>query len=345
MNRVVFIALFLMLGAVGIAQAQADECPTIVAEALESLADLCDALGRNTACYGASMVESTTVAQPRPLNFFDSPGDRAELVQLREIYPQPLDEITQTFGVSVLNVQAQVPDTLPGQAVVFMLVGDARLTNEVAEDSSAETPFQSFYFLPGIGGLNCYEADPMLTIQTPGTRTVTIMLNGVATEMSPGTLLTITPTVCTIHRGNIVRRANGNRAILLANQSVDIQINDEGSIVVTRLRGISEREYQRGVQVQEALNALAGVNAWPEQVVSPPRVFDQEVDSPATPSTCEVQHTVSSGETLHSIARRYNTSVLGIAEANQIADARVIYAGQVLCIPNPESGFEALPAG
>jgi hypothetical protein len=252
--------------------------------------------------------------------------------------------VTRAFGVGVLNVQAQVPDTLPGQAVIFLLVGDARLTNEVTDDSSQETPFQSFYFLPGIGGLNCYEADPMLTIQTPGTRTVTIMLNGVATEMSPGTLLTITPTVCTIHRGNIVRRSNGNRAILLANQTVDIQIDEEGSIVVSRLRGISEREYQRGVQIQETLNALAGVNAWPDQVVSPPRVFDQETTS-AAPSACEVQHTVLSGETLHSIARRYNTSVLGIAEANQLADPRVIYAGQVLCIPNPDSGFEPLPAG
>ena len=344
MRRFIFLALFLMLGAVGIALAQSDACPVIVEEALTSVADLCTTLDRNSACYGASVVESVAVTEPRPDDFFSAPGDRAQLVELREIHPQPLDETTRTFGVGVLNVQANVPDTLPGQAVIFLLVGDARLTNEVTQDSSRESPFQSFYFLPGIGGSNCYEADPMLTIQTPNSRTITVMLNGVATEMSPGTLLTITPSVCTIHRGNIVRRANGNTAVLLANQTVDIQIDETGRIVVTRLRGISEREYERGVQVQEALNALALANDWPEQAVSPPRVFDEEPSSTAQ-SACDVQHTVLSGETLHHIAQTYNTSVLGIAEANQLADPRVIYAGQVLCIPNPGSGFEPLPAG
>jgi nucleoid-associated protein YgaU len=37
--------------------------------------------------------------------------------------------------------------------------------------------------------------------------------------------------------------------------------------------------------------------------------------------------------------------VLGIVEANQLANPRVIYPGQTLCIPNVGSGFQALPAG
>jgi hypothetical protein len=37
--------------------------------------------------------------------------------------------------------------------------------------------------------------------------------------------------------------------------------------------------------------------------------------------------------------------VVGIAEANQLASPRLIYAGQTLCIPNVDSGFVPLPAG
>jgi LysM repeat protein len=351
MWKLVGLTLLLLLGTVVIVQAQAETCPAIVEEALTPLGELCNPLDRNSACYGATMVESTTFTEPRPADFFAAPGDRAELGLLREIHPKPLDVATNTFGVAVLNLQANLPNTVPGQAVIFLLSGNARLTNEVPQDSTRASPFQSFYFLPGLGQSECYEAEPMLTIQTPGNITVTITLNGALTEMSPGTLLTITPTVCTIHRGNIIQGTGDNRPALLANQTVDIRIEPTGRIVVNNLRNISDREFERGQQIQEVLNSLAEANGWQEQFIVPRQTFDAEPTTPAsTPeatssSPCDVQHTVANGETLHRIARQYNTSVLGIAEANQVADPRRIYVGQVLCIPNPGSGFQALPAG
>jgi LysM repeat protein len=226
-----------------------------------------------------------------------------------------------------------------------MLMGDARLTNE--DDSG----FQSFYFLPGITGANdCYESEPILTIQTPGNITVDIVLNGVDTEMSPGTLLTITSSVCTIHRGNIIQRVD-NETVggLVANQTVDIRISEEGQVIGTNPnnpRNISEREYERGVLVQESLNEVARANGWLEQFIVEPKKFDEEpVLDTTEPSTCDTQHTVANGETLHSIAEHYDTSVVGIVEANNLANPRLIYVGQALCIPNPGSGFEPLPRG
>lgn len=344
MSKPVWVTLFLLVCTLASVQAQAEECPAIVNEALRPLSDLCNPLDRNSACYGADNVESTTFVEPRPADFFVTPGDRAALAQLREIHPQPLDAATGTFGVAVMNLQANIPNTLPGQGVIFLLIGDARLTNEIPQGSAEQSPFQSFYFLPGGGNSGCYEADPMLTIQTPGNITVTIMLNGVETDMSPGTLLTITPSVCTIHRGNIIQRVGDDTAVLLANQTVDITIDDAGAITVHRLRGISEREYQRGQQIQETINALAAANAWAEQFVTAPRQFDQEpvatqpapeaTEAPAaTDSTCQTQHVVRSGETLNRIARQYNTSLQAIAQANNITNINLIYPGQTLCIP------------
>jgi LysM repeat protein len=47
-----------------------------------------------------------------------------------------------------------------------------------------------------------------------------------------------------------------------------------------------------------------------------------------------VQHRVSYGETLSSIARQYGTSVWAITQANNLYNPNYIYAGQVLYIPS-----------
>jgi hypothetical protein len=328
---------FLFLWIATVVQAQS-ECPTIVEEALSEIGENCGNLERNSACYGANQLERLTVLNPSPADFFVVPGDRGILNQFREIRPLPLDEDENTYGVAILNVQADVPNTLPGQAVIFMIMGDARLTNAGPPIGSAASPFQSFYFVPGIGTSDCYEGDPTLTIQTPDNVTLNLTLNGIDMEMAPNTLLTITHNVCTIHRGS-----NG---ILDANQSLDLTIDPEGTLTPLGIRTLSEREYERGIFLQEKMNLLAATNNWDEQVVIPPP-DEFGVEPAAAPATaaCEVQHTVQAGESLHAIAKRYATSVLGIAEANQLANPRLLSVGQVLCIPNPNSGFEALPAG
>jgi len=357
MIRKLLFIIGILISVVAVVTAQVEDCEVIVREALGSVDGLCEGLDRNTACYGSSMVDSETIVSPRPDGFFAQPGDKEVLTNFTAIHPHPLDLETGEFGVTLLNVLANVPNTVPGQAVLLLLVGDAQLTNESGVDSTDQSAFQSFFFRPGIGDSPCYDADPTLTIQTPGNITTTLYLNGVETEMSPGTLLTITDSVCTIHRGNIIRRdSNGEvAAVLLANETIDIFIDEEGAINVTNKRGISEREYQRGELIQSALNAIAFENDWQAQFLVPPPKFDEELVSddanstPSTPATsssdCDTQHTVRSGETLHMIAERYDTSVVGIAEFNGLTNPRVIYPGQVLCIPNEGSGFEPLPKG
>lgn len=352
MRKRIFLALFFLTCTVALVQAQVDDCPDTVETTLKSIADICNPLSRNAACYGSKTVESVTFDNPRPADFFMAPGDRSELLKLREIHPQPLNPTDNSFGVALLNIQANVPNTLPGQAVIFMLTGDAKLTNEVPEGSQDQNPFQSFYFLPGPGKRDCYEAEPTLTIQTPGNITVNMMFNGVDTDFSPGTLLTITPFTCTIHRGNIIQRVGDDTASLLANQTVDIHIEPNGTVVVENLRGISEREYQRGLQLQATMNAVAIANGWFEQIVTPPRGYAEEPNLVVTTvpqatsvpeatdeagAVCEVTHTVVRGETLKKIADRYGVTVDAIVEANQIVNRNLIVPGQLLCIPGAVS--------
>lgn len=50
---------------------------------------------------------------------------------------------------------------------------------------------------------------------------------------------------------------------------------------------------------------------------------------------CTQFHTVSSGQTLFSIAQMYGVSVWAIAQANGLLNPNLIFTGQVLCIPAP----------
>ena len=59
--------------------------------------------------------------------------------------------------------------------------------------------------------------------------------------------------------------------------------------------------------------------------------------SPTLPTT-GTTYTVRSGDTLYAIARRFNTSITQIAQANNIANVNLIRVGQVLRIPSTTSG-------
>ncbi len=58
------------------------------------------------------------------------------------------------------------------------------------------------------------------------------------------------------------------------------------------------------------------------------------VTQPTPPTQRYVQHTVTIGDTLYNIAKRYNTTVDGIKKANNLSDTN-IKLGQVLVVPVP----------
>jgi hypothetical protein len=66
-------------------------------------------------------------------------------------------------------------------------------------------------------------------------------------------------------------------------------------------------------------------NAQPPEPMQPP-------EPAARPHGCAGQHVVARGDSLHELAKDYDTSVEALVDLNQIADPNLIYVGQTLCV-------------
>lgn len=118
--------LTVLLGTITvITTAQTDRCPAIVQAALEQVDTVCEALGRNQLCYGNTLSEARDMAgDSLP---FEAAGDIVELEAVNTLTTYPLNEDADTWGLAVMSVQADLPDTSPGQNVTFIVFGDTQV--------------------------------------------------------------------------------------------------------------------------------------------------------------------------------------------------------------------------
>lgn len=112
-----------------------DRCPAVAALALESAEVLCERTGRNEICYGNSFLD----AHPQPgvadLNL-DAEGDVTRLVLLRTLRLSPVDLDSESWGIALMRIQANMPDTVPAdQNVTLVLFGETRV-----EDTAPDLP-------------------------------------------------------------------------------------------------------------------------------------------------------------------------------------------------------------
>jgi len=130
------MALAMLSFTVALSQAQPGRsCPDIVNRALASLGDNCAAVGRNEACYGYDLV-SAQFNVDVPDGFFSQPSDRASIFDMAKIQTAQLSVDEQQWGTGLLNLQANVPNSLPGQAVTFVLIGNVELENAVMPEDA-----------------------------------------------------------------------------------------------------------------------------------------------------------------------------------------------------------------
>lgn len=176
--------LFVCLAPV-LALAQGTDCPDLVSKALAAADEACQATGRNQACYGN--VDMTAEPQPGVDNFaFTKSGDIVDVSDLRTIHLSPMIVEENKWGVALLRLQANLPETLPGQNVTFLLFGDVEITNAVDPTTESEyNPMQAFYLKTAAGDAQCAEApESGMLVQTPeGVGQVAFNVNGVDVDM------------------------------------------------------------------------------------------------------------------------------------------------------------------
>ncbi len=195
-------------------------------------------------------------------------------------------------------------------------------------DLGAAFPFRALSIATSSEYPACAQAAPMVAIQTPAERPLSLTVNGVdihigslvSFQQAHGSALSLT-----VHRGKattvsgtIVRQ--GESVIGILRRERDWRALDWSGALPA-----SEAEIARGQRAQDALNRLARVNGWGEY-----KTFKHP---PAT------MHAVERGDSLYSIARLYDASVADIILANLRDEPIKLYVGTKLVIPNPGSGF------
>ncbi len=137
-GRVFFIVILMMLvftPDVGTALQVSDACPQLVESALFQLGTNCANMEHNSVCYGFEHVDAI-FTDDVPDEFFTQPADRAGLTTLDTIETAPFDAAQNVWGIAMMSVLANLPNTLPGQALVIMLLGDVTVENAVASDEA-----------------------------------------------------------------------------------------------------------------------------------------------------------------------------------------------------------------
>lgn len=133
--RQIIWGIGLGLLSVALVLAQGNSCPELVTQALEAMQDNCSSTGRNQACYGYDQVEASFLTDVED-DFFTEPADIADVADVETIRTAPLSIENNTWGVALLNLQADLPNTLPGQNVTFILLGDVEIENAVDPDDA-----------------------------------------------------------------------------------------------------------------------------------------------------------------------------------------------------------------
>jgi hypothetical protein len=126
------IALLMSLLLIGtVVQAQGESCPDIVGAALDATSEQCSTTARNQACYGN--IDLAATPQSGVADFhFNAPGDRVAVGDVANLSLSSRVEQDGTWGIALIQLQANLPDTLPGQNVTFLLFGDVEIENGVS---------------------------------------------------------------------------------------------------------------------------------------------------------------------------------------------------------------------
>jgi hypothetical protein len=211
--------------------AQNDTCGAMVQQAMREVQSGCAETGRNQACYGYVSLQAT--ARDGVTDFqFTQRGDLANVADLSSVQLEPLNTAADTWGILMMKLQANLPETLPGQNVTFLLFGDVEIHNAAdPETHPTLQPMQAFYFSTGITQTDCQSApaDGIL-IQTPqGGGKIHLRANGVDMQLGSTAFLRAQPSGIirvSLLEGRGIVRSGGRTVVVPSGAEVGIPLDE-----------------------------------------------------------------------------------------------------------------------
>lgn len=176
--------LLLVLAFAPAALAQ-EQCPAFITEALRSVESVCGATERNQACYG-NLLLTAALTGDAPQTRFEKVGDIVDVARIQSMRLSAFDREAQQWGVALMKLQANIPDTVPGQSVSFLLFGDVEIV-DASRAAAARLrsvpvygPMQAFYFKSGFRDRPCQQAPASgILVRSPKNIEITLNINSV----------------------------------------------------------------------------------------------------------------------------------------------------------------------
>ncbi len=122
--------------------AQDNFCRQLIDTALEAADEVCSPALRNQACYGHDMLEAQPQTGLDTFNF-DEVGDIVDVAHIRTLSLSPMDLQNETWGVAMMNLQANLPDEMPNQNIKLLLFGDVAVRNIIETPRLVDVTLQS----------------------------------------------------------------------------------------------------------------------------------------------------------------------------------------------------------
>lgn len=131
MRRLIYLPILILIFAISTNVIYA--CEALVSQRFQILGNICDSLSLNQICYGNNTLIAEFSENPTA---FEQPSDTADLFYLNSLQTLPYNADTNEWGIALMKIQADLPNTLPGQAVSIIVMGDMNVTNEVIGETA-----------------------------------------------------------------------------------------------------------------------------------------------------------------------------------------------------------------
>jgi hypothetical protein len=146
-------------------------CQDLINQAMLISGNNCDHVGPNQVCYGNITIQADLL--PNANEPFANVGDVVDVQLVQLLSTAPLDLQKKEWGIAIFNIIANLPRSLPGEAVKMVVFGNTTIGNNGIKD------IQSFYFSSELGQIVCNEVpfDGIMITMPDGTG-VRLMING-----------------------------------------------------------------------------------------------------------------------------------------------------------------------